>query len=142
MAEALKVSVEGLEELREQFSALSDRMQAKALRDAMRGAARPVVQEARARAPVRTGRLRRNIIAKVFSGPKTVTAIIGFRAEGKRGDVRNAFYGMFLELGTSRMTARPMLRPALDAKGGEAVSLFAAALRKAIEAITRKARGG
>jgi HK97 gp10 family phage protein len=54
---------------------------------------------------VRTGRLRGSITWRLGKDAISVYADIG----------TSVFYGPFVELGTSRMEARPFLRPALDA---------------------------
>lgn len=66
------------------------------------------------------------------------------RNRGKRraGEVyRTAgavWYGRMIELGTSKMRARPFLRPALAAKGMEAVKEFQRNFLKAVERAERK----
>jgi HK97 gp10 family phage protein len=51
----------------------------------------------------------------------------------------NAFYGRFLEFGTAKMAARPFLRPAFDARSGEALGIFMDRLRENIERARRRA---
>jgi HK97 gp10 family phage protein len=53
--------------------------------------------------------------------------------------VGKAYWGMFQEFGTSKMKAQPFLRPALDAKGEEAVQEFK---KVAWEEIRRRWEGG
>ena len=48
---------------------------------------------------------------------------------------RKAFYGRFVERGTSKMAAKPFIRPAYDAKRGEAIE----AARKELREQLRKA---
>ena len=50
---------------------------------------------------------------------------MGFRPD-------QAFYGGFVELGTSRQQAQPYLRPALDESEGEIKGAFIGALNKTI----------
>jgi HK97 gp10 family phage protein len=52
------------------------------------------------------------------------------RAQMDVGIGRDAFYGMFHERGSSKMPARPFLRPALINKADEAVAAIGTALRK------------
>jgi hypothetical protein len=58
------VRVQGLRELEAALKAYPARLQRRALNAAMRAGAREVLQEVKARAPVRTGALRRNVVAK------------------------------------------------------------------------------
>jgi HK97 gp10 family phage protein len=72
-------------------------------RDRLELAAEYVVSEAKLRCPVDTGRLRDSINYQVeFEGNK-MTASIG----------TNVTYGVYIELGTNKIGARPYLRPAL-----------------------------
>ncbi len=45
---------------------------------------------------------------------------------------RSAFYGRFLEWGTSKFAAKPFMRPAADAKAEEAVTKMRDSLQVAI----------
>lgn len=54
---------------------------------------------------VRTGRLRASITWRVGEDDESVFADVGSNVE----------YAVYVEMGTSRMTARPFLRPALPA---------------------------
>lgn len=62
-----------------------------------------------ARAPFRTGVLRGDIDYEIHSGPGFVEAVVGVAYE----EPFFAFYGWFFEMGTSKMAARPFLRPAV-----------------------------
>lgn len=84
-----------------------------ALRDAVHAGALVIETDAKERAPVRTGTLRRSINTQVHDvSPTRVLARIG----------PNTHYAAFLEFGTVRMAARPYMRPALDSKRGEAAA--------------------
>jgi HK97 gp10 family phage protein len=52
-----------------------------------------------------------------------------------------AYYGMFVELGTAKMPAQPFLRPAFESKKVEAVETFRVEFAKAIDAAAKKVRG-
>lgn len=47
------------------------------------------------------------------------------------------WYGVFPELGTSKMSARPFMRPALDNKAREAQEVFAERMQKALRKVVR-----
>ncbi|MEJ7746059.1 MAG: HK97-gp10 family putative phage morphogenesis protein [Luteimonas sp.] len=101
-------------------------------------------------------KLSENIITKRHRNPKSVGAIerydIGMRggtrklSSNRRGGragktVRTegqVWYGRMIELGTSKMKARPFLRPALSGKKDEALRVFSAKFLKAVEAAERK----
>lgn len=52
-------------------------------------------------------------------------------------DDKDAYYWRFIEFGTAKMPARPFLRPAFDSKKEEAVRVFAAILKRDVDAIER-----
>jgi len=84
------------------------------------------------------GNLRKNIARKRLKGRKYSEltggeAYVGVSWQG------NAFYGRFLEFGTAKMAARPFLRPAFDARSGEALGIFMDRLRENIEHARRRA---
>lgn len=62
-------------------------------------------EEARKMAPERTGRLKGNIAYEVTARGDLVTGTVGVK--------KDAYWGYFQEMGTSRMSARPFLRPAV-----------------------------
>ena len=70
------------------------------------------------RAPVRTGRLRRSIVALPLRRPD---------GRARSGVWARAPYALWVEIGTRRMRAQPYLRPALDAVRGAANTLVALA---------------
>lgn len=149
-----KTHVEGLEELRRALLELPKVAQGRALRTALRAGGREIEKEARARAPKgTTGRLARNIRTKTVRHPRGRTlagrlvvatgdtgahVTVGVRTRGKRDDPRNAFYWRFVEFGTSKMSARPFLRPAFDTKKKSVVDVVAQRLMKRIHAEARK----
>jgi HK97 gp10 family phage protein len=159
--------IKGLKETAARLRALPPRLGSKGggpLRYALMQGAKVIVEEAKHLAPVQTGHLRQNIVAKRHRNPRAVGATerydIGMKGGTKRyaGNVRNrrsgragqkyrtagtAFYGRFVELGTAKMKARPFLRPAIEGKGGAAVEAFRVNFLKAVEVAERKlAKGG
>lgn len=100
--------------------------------NAVRAGARVIATEARARAPVNTGKLKRSIRA--------------FQDTERRGGERTAyagsrlFYARFIEFGTRFIAARSFLRDALDTAGQKAVDKMVENLRGGIERETAKHR--
>jgi len=76
-----------------------------------------VAGQAQAKAPARTGKLRNQIGYKVEAEGTAITGYVGVKKE--------AFYGYFLELGTSKMAARPFLRPAVYQNSAQIVKILA-----------------
>lgn len=151
------VRIEGLRELTRALNELPDRVAKNGLRAAVYAAARVIRTEARQRAPVaerpmrpnqpKPGTLRRAIIMKHLreqSGRHRQTFAITvrrgkkYRNQGKKKNLsQDAWYWHFIEFGTTKMAARPFLRPALESKRLQAVS---AIKNKLLERIQLEAR--
>lgn len=138
--------VEGLRELVRALEDLPRKVATNGLRKAVSTGAALVRDEAKSRAPVDTGEMRRDIMIKrartadgmiatyevfVRTGKKS-------RMAGRRRNVaRDSYYWRFVEFGTSKMAARPFMRPAFEAKKVEAVDLIKQTLREKIAEATR-----
>lgn len=126
---------------------------------ALRKAANVIRAQAVANAPQRTGLLKKSIIVTrarrmpagvlgerylVWMGriKKRYTNTRKNRRAGRAGNFYMqegpAFYGSFLEYGTSKMRARPWLRPAVAARGADAVRAFEREITRQLEVIMRK----
>lgn len=81
----------------------------------VRAVANAIRDDARRRAPRRTGALRRSIkVDNVLDEHGNVVFRVGW-------DKRIAFYGPMVEFGTEKTRAQPHLRPAVDAFRGDGV---------------------
>lgn len=119
----------GFEELKRKLLLLPDRVGRNVLRGAVNAGCTPIIEEAR-RNEMRsnkTGVLQHAIYRKQIpeqSSNQQQIFHIGWRkgkryqavVKGKRTVNLDAYYGMFLELGTSRSPARPFMRPAFETK--------------------------
>lgn len=124
------IQVQGLAELRRALLAYPKKIQKRALDKAMAAGARVVAAQARANAPVATGAVRKNIVAKrgqrKYQGSADSYFIVGVRhgktntnpvgrggrkrtvtAYDKRG--QDPFYWRFQELGYTAVGSRPAL---------------------------------
>lgn len=146
-----QVEIKGAAELQRLLGELPANIEKNISRGALRAGAVVLQEEAMARAPVEDGRLRESI--RVAAGAKRNGVVYAqVRAGGrKKGD---AFYAHMVEYGTKPheikprkfkslfiagvfrkivqhpgAKARPFLRPAFDAKAGEAVDAIAAYIR-------------
>ncbi|MEE1922680.1 HK97-gp10 family putative phage morphogenesis protein [Pseudomonas sp. 148P] len=128
------ISVVGLGELQADFDKLAKAVGNKIVRDAVMDGARVAAKATQQAAPVRTGKLKKNIKAtrvKQSETPGAATAGVRVMApkgktvsqrkrKGKRGqetktEYEAPFYWRFLEYGTSKMPAAPFIRPTWDA---------------------------
>jgi HK97 gp10 family phage protein len=141
--------VEGLAELDRFLATLPDVIQRRMLSSSLRAAAKPVMEQARENvrrnfgtsarysgvleqgivtAKARTGLAARMNVKTRKSRGESLSHINGVRKP--RG--RDPFYGRFLEFGTSKMAAKPWLRPAAMAKQTEAGRQLNVTLQKQI----------
>lgn len=122
--------VNGAAELDRVLKLLPKQIGAKVLQGAVMAGAKPIQEEAQRLAPRATGKLAANIIRarprRERGRARRVGAVL-------IGPSTRAFYGLFLEFGTSTIPAQPFLRPAFDAKAGEALARIGAELGKRIE---------
>lgn len=104
---AKDIKIEGLAELERKLRQLPKELTSKAggpIRKGLREAAYFVRDEAKSRAPSDTGRLRRNIVARLNSNPEKNGGYselynVGVRVQGKADDPKNSFYWRFVEFG-------------------------------------------
>lgn len=104
----VKFSFDGDKKLVENLKKINRTASGRALRRAAKQGAEVIVQEAKRRAPVDTGLLRKSIRSK-FKKRRSESVTVEI------GPSEKAYYGYFVEFGTSKMAARPFLRPAADA---------------------------
>ena len=147
------IIVRGLRELQAAMRELPKNLDRRILNAALMGGARLMVNHAKASVRVDTGTLRRNIRARpVRPVSHSATVIVGVRKlskkqiaafkkkTGKSGSANpsDPYYWRFVEFGTSKMSARPFLRPAFETKKYEAVAVIKTAIGKRIEVEAEK----
>ncbi|OFW68309.1 MAG: hypothetical protein A2Y74_05995 [Actinobacteria bacterium RBG_13_63_9] len=126
-------TIEGLPYMRAQFAELSNKAQRAVMRSALKQTGAVVVKAARAKVPVLTGKLKKSIKSSVSVKEGGLSYVdIGW---GK-----DAFWGLFVEKGTSKRSAHPFLRPALDESHAAILQTFTEALNQQIQKQTAKAR--
>lgn len=144
-----RLDFSGLLDISEDLKALSNVENRKVMRDATRAAATIFKDEAVKRAPVRTGKLKKNIVV-ITQRDRNGDISSGVHVRGtnprtgnsdnkmKASNSRNAFYWRFVELGTSNMPGIPFIRPAYDARQDDATNAaFATANRAIDEALSK-----
>jgi len=86
-------------------------IQKKVMIGSTRAGAKVVSDEAKRLAPRKRGVLKKSIGVTKRKSKRGITT---FSVSPRKGGKNNGFYGRFIELGTSKMIARPFLRPALE----------------------------
>jgi len=127
------IQIEGLDRLDEALQELAWPAARRALRKGMRAGANIVRDEARQKAPVKTGKLRRRIRTRER---REENGWMRFAIEVPQ----SVFYGRFFEFGTSKQPARPFLRPAAANQTDAAVAQMRSSLAEAIELEMQRAR--
>jgi HK97 gp10 family phage protein len=153
------VTVTGLEQLGRALKAFPEVIAKKYLRRATYTAAAVIEADAISRAPVNTGALRDHIaIFKRASDDNSAHYAIGIRGirlnrkmkkvlriirrqnGGGRTQVEgDVFYWRFVEFGTSKMSARPFLRPAFESQKMNAIEVFKTTLADGVAAAAAEA---
>jgi HK97 gp10 family phage protein len=158
----MQIKVSGLKEVEAQLRKLGSKDGTRVLRAAMLRATKPIEDQAKSNAAAiseGSGALslaigRRFLIGRqktfgplpdmggrftVSIGPikksRTAIALYNLFYGRKR---KGIFHGHFSEFGTKRSRKQPFLKPALDAKGPQAVSILAAEIRKGIDSLLRR----
>lgn len=142
MAEVVTVRIEGLKELNEALQQLPQELRAGPLRRAVSAAAKVVQDQAVQYAPEDEGTLKRAIYRardKENSSAVQESYIVGIRY-GKRYRRRkqDAWYWRFLEFGTSKLAARPFIRPAFDTTHNQQLEAMRERLSRSIELAAAK----
>jgi HK97 gp10 family phage protein len=136
--------IEGLRELRQQFSRLGERQQRTVLSAAIRDAGKLVVKRAKHLVRVRSRRLWRSLGVRTRTRRGDITASVG---NVKRG----GSHAHLVEKGTTtrvrrsggstgHMPASPFLRPALDENRRRIEGIVAEGIRKHIDRVAARGR--
>lgn len=143
---AFKLSIDNPDALTAAIDALEQVASESVLRQATVAGARVIFEEVKLRAPVgdatwesKSGKQKR------YPGFLKDNILLAYdkerSAEGLRATYlvtwsKDAFYGRFLEYGTSKMAARPFLRPAYDAVKDAAAEKFSEVIDEKVKELT------
>jgi len=126
--------VSGVDAVNDALNQLPQKLQDRALKNAMAAGAREIRKEAKRLVPVDEGDLRDSIVvARKVKKTKTGrgNVVVGLRGVGR-------FYAHLIEFGTSKQSAQPFMRPALDNANEKALEKIGPKLGKEIEKQARK----
>ncbi|VYT92827.1 hypothetical protein [Metakosakonia massiliensis] len=140
----------GLDDIAKDLETLSRAQNNKVLRDATRAGAEVLKEEVIARAPVRTGKLKKNVVVVTQKSRRRGEISSGIHIRGvnpqtgksdntmKAGNRRNAFYWRFVEMGTVNMPPHPFIRPAFDVCQDQATEVAMRRMNRAIDEVLSK----
>lgn len=133
--------VEGLSDLVKSLTKLPDAVRDKAVNDGTLEGAKVIQRAAITNAPKKTGKLSRNIVVRKNRKTRYDSEhSVVIRKIGKAVNSKNAYYGIFVEYGTSKMPAQPFMRPAFEGNKEIAVSVLAGHIRETVGRYRVKAR--
>jgi HK97 gp10 family phage protein len=156
MSKTVEIRLEGFKELEKRLREFGPKVAKNGLRSANFAGAKVILEAAKKTAPVRTGLLKANLrafrrrtpdyIAKHSIGITGVRLKYGntslnrrLRRVGKKYKADGpAFYAKFIEYGSSKMRARPFLRPAFQANINPAIEAIRKGLSKAIDRAAKR----
>lgn len=97
---------------------------------ALKNAAEPVLEDAKANVPIRTGKLKEGLkIGKIKNKDGVKYILVGV----DRGDNSEIFYGKFIEFGTSKRAAHPFLQPAYEKNKNNIKEIIAETLKEGLK---------
>jgi len=166
MADGIKfdVKLEGLEQVKQALKELPQKLQGRPIRSALLSGAKPIREHAKAIHQWHddSGFLRTAIVSypvkkneheytdQVRVGVKRrrkkreSKKLIAARAQRRRRQKKNIvtpYYWRYLEFGTSRMPARPFMRPAFESEKSGSSQRIVKRLREEVEKAAQKAAG-
>lgn len=122
--------IDGAEDLVQLFQDMEETAE-EILENATKKAADMVLDEAKRRVPVRTGKLKDSLEIKKEKRKKKIKAVHQVRSKGvSQGGVRYAFA---VENGTRLARAQPFLRPAVDENRQKIINIIKEEIENALE---------
>jgi len=129
------IRLRGAKQLLEALKTLDDKLAKKVYREAMRAAAKPILETAKANAPVVTGALRKSL--KIRAIKRTRKGRVGVVISTDKGFFKGeTFYGSFIEFGTKNMPAHPFIRPAFDSHKVSSIKIIGNEIWSGLRAAT------
>jgi len=127
---ANNIRVSGLKDIQKVLDRLPAKIEKRVHKNGLRAAARVIAKDAKDRVPVDQGDLKDSIVVKT----QRKRIVVGFEKPTSRR-------AHLTEYGTKHAKAQPFMRPALDAKGPEAIKKAGEIMGRAVEREAAKEAG-
>ena len=120
----------GIKEIDKALHEMEKKVAKKLLKDAMKSSMKPMLAAAKAAVPVKSGQLKRYV--KLRAAKKSRTSFGYTIGVGESDFKGKAFYGAFLEYGTSRQPPKGYLRRAFDENKESAIKIAMAHIKSGL----------
>lgn len=128
--------IKGLEEVLKKLYELPTKLEKKVLRSAVRKGAVMIRDKARGYAPTDTGNLKKSIVVMNKRIDGKIALKVGV-LKRKSKNSKDPFYARFVEFGTSKMVAKPFMRPAFDASSDDVLEVVVNDIKLKVEEATQ-----
>ncbi len=140
----ISIKLLGDVELQRRLYALPEKLQKKAVRPALKAAAKVVLATAKANCPILTGAMKRSLKVRALKSSRRIGANFGsLIMTGKREELginpfAPGYYPMSVEFGHGNVPAHPFLRPALDTNRENVKGILRREISQRIELLAGK----
>jgi HK97 gp10 family phage protein len=129
-----------VQDMLKELQKLPEKVQKRVVNGAVRASAKPIIQEARALVPVKTGNLKKSI---GVTKRRQKGTIVEYNVSPRKGGKYDGFYGLFVEFGhpiknkkgkvVGHAAPHPFLRPAFENKAEESIEAFRNYMRERMD---------
>jgi len=140
MTKLFDMKLEGFEDVLKTLDTLTDKMQKKAMRPALRAGSKIIQKAAKAKSPTLSGKNKRFIKVKSLRRSRNIVGVaIQTGTREQLGIPRDKFgyYPMILEYGSKDQKKQPFMKPALEENRVKATAAIGKKLKSEIEKILR-----
>jgi HK97 gp10 family phage protein len=129
----MDIKLTGFAELEAKLKRIGPRAARKVGAKAIREAAKPIIDKAKALVPVRTGKLEDSItyVATRARGNQQLSGKVGFKTPASR-------YAHFVEYGTAHNSPQPFMRPAIDSQAENSIAIMGKVMWDGVAAEAKK----
>lgn len=135
MLSDVDIKLDGFEEIEKLLKKLPDKPAEKALRAGVRSGGNIIKKAAQQRVPIDSGTLEKSIFVKTQTKNFRQTGVmqVAIATQSGRTARHDAYYAHMVEFGTSKMGARPFMRPALEENTQKVINKAGQIILKRIE---------